>query len=263
MESSVKYIHDEQAHNLQDPRIILPVIIDILKPNSVIDIGCGIGTFLRICKEHGIDDIMGIDGPWVDKSLLSKNIPLSCFCEENLELGFHISKKYDLAICLEVVEHLKEEAADIIVESLINASDQILFSAAIPGQMGQNHLNEQWIGYWSNKFQKYGYQTYDVLRPVFWEHPELARWYKQNIFLISKLDYKDRLVKFKKLWTNDILNYVHPEYYAQRVNSIHLLQTTNASLKAELSGINNGEKSFVFYLKLTIKYLLHKLKFLK
>ena len=138
------YIHDEQAHNLTDPSIIVPVIVNVLNPKSVVDVGCGIGTFLNVFKQNGVNDILGLDGPWVDKNLLANHISLEDFKEVDLEKGFEIDKKFDLALCLEVLEHIQDHFSSNIVKSLTLASDYIVFSASIPGQMGQNHVNEQW-----------------------------------------------------------------------------------------------------------------------
>ena len=69
-----KYKHEEEIHNLKDPNIIVPEIIELLNPKSVVDIGCGLGTFLNVFKRLGVNDILGIDGPWINKDLLGKYI---------------------------------------------------------------------------------------------------------------------------------------------------------------------------------------------
>lgn len=82
--TDVKYFHDEEHHNLISPRVIVPQLVKIINPKSVIDVGCGIGTFLKVFKENGIDDIYGLDGKWTDKNLLSKYIDLSFYKEVDL-----------------------------------------------------------------------------------------------------------------------------------------------------------------------------------
>jgi 2-polyprenyl-3-methyl-5-hydroxy-6-metoxy-1,4-benzoquinol methylase len=92
---TVRYIHEEVVHNLDDPNIIVPVLLDVLKPKSVVDVCCGIGTFLHVFKELGLTDILGLDGKWVDKDKLSKNIDIEAFKEIDIEKGITINKKFD------------------------------------------------------------------------------------------------------------------------------------------------------------------------
>jgi SAM-dependent methyltransferase len=256
----LKYIHDEHTHKLSDPEIIVPVIMDLCKPESVIDVGCGLGTFLKVFAKYGVIDYLGIDGPWVNKSLLKKNISLDHFIESDLENEIEISRKFDLAVCLEVVEHLAENASDNIVKNLTQLSDCILFSASIPGQMGQNHLNEQWPEYWQQKFAIYNYEMLDVLRPIFWNNKNLARWYKQNMFLVIKNGKSESLKALKHFSDNLILSFVHPEYYSLRVNEVIDQINYQNQLTSELATIKSGKASVGFYLKLMIKKLLRTFK---
>jgi hypothetical protein len=87
-------------------------------------------------------------------------IPKECFAEVELDKGISVDRKYDLAISVEVAEHLPPNAADIFIESIVKASDIVLFSAAIPFQGGTNHINEQWPEYWNKLFNKNGYYRF-------------------------------------------------------------------------------------------------------
>ncbi len=66
----IKYVHLIKDHNLEAPREIVPYLVNIFHPQSVVDVGCGLGTFLNIFLENGVHDLMGIDGSWVNKSKL-------------------------------------------------------------------------------------------------------------------------------------------------------------------------------------------------
>lgn len=206
-----KYIHLENVHNLKSASIIVPEILKILSIQSVLDVGCGIGTWLHVFKKNGINDIKGIDGHYVDKKLLYKYLSPENFEAINLEKPFNLKKKYDLVISLEVAEHLEEFSADSFVESICLHSDTIIFSAAIPGQGGQNHLNEQWPNYWAKKFSKHSYVFLDLIRPLIWDNPWVDYWYKQNIFLVVKTDNE-----LAKNYLSSSLGLVHPELLKQK-----------------------------------------------
>jgi 2-polyprenyl-3-methyl-5-hydroxy-6-metoxy-1,4-benzoquinol methylase len=184
------YIHSEKIHNTLAPNLILPIVFDIIKPTSVLDVGCGIGTWLSVCKDLGVVDVLGVDGDHVNRNLIKKYILDYEFMPYDLNLSFDLSRKYDLAICLEVLEHLPESSAVNIVNSLVAHSDVILFSAAIPGQGGQNHLNEQWPSYWIDLFSRHDFVFIDKVRPLIWNNKTIEFWYRQNIRIILWLRTK-------------------------------------------------------------------------
>jgi SAM-dependent methyltransferase len=185
-----KYIHDEAGHNMVNPNIVTPIVLSMLPPvNSVVDFGCGIGTWLKAFKNCGAGEILGLNGEWCERELLFKYIDENEFQCIDLERPVHLNKTYDLVISLEVAEHLSEQAADTFVQSLVDAGKMILFSAAIPGQGGFNHVNEQWPSYWENKFQQHGYICYDVIREKIKNDSRIDGWYKQNMFFVIHRDY--------------------------------------------------------------------------
>lgn len=246
--------HSENIYNLKSPKIIVPIIVDALNPKSVVDVGCGIGTFLHEFRNSGIQDVLGIDGPWVNRSKLEKYIDPELFLEVDLEKGFNLNKSFDLALCLEVAEHLSESSADTLVNTLVSLSDIILFSAAIPGQGGQNHLNEQWPEYWINKFKKKDYTFHDVLRPIFWNHSELYWWYRQNMFLVVRNSNENKINNFKKYYDSKINCYVHPESFVEKVDEID-------RNKNKINKIISGRDSIKLYIKMISRAIIWKIKF--
>jgi SAM-dependent methyltransferase len=181
---NVPYIHEEAVHNNVAATEVLPIVFDIFKPASIIDVGCGLGTWIQVAKTLGVNEVTGVDGAYVNRSLLK--ITADEFVEKDLKETFNLNRKYDMAICLEVAEHLPESSADNLINSLTTHADVVIFSAALPGQMGQNHLNEQWPQYWQKLFEKYGFEMIDALRPKIWDNDKVEMWYKQNMFLVVK-----------------------------------------------------------------------------
>ncbi|MFM6371825.1 MAG: class I SAM-dependent methyltransferase, partial [Dolichospermum sp.] len=121
--------HYNQDHDVSSAREIIPYLLDILKttPTNVVDVGCGLAQWLRVLKEYGVTEVLGIDGSHVPYDRL--NIPIEQFKTidlRNLSYDF-IGKKFDLLLCLEVAEHLEEKYAHQFIKTLTKLSDVILF----------------------------------------------------------------------------------------------------------------------------------------
>lgn len=198
---------------------IVPLVNELLRPTSVIDIGCGTGTWLKIWKDNGVKKIKGIDGKWVDKTLLS--ISQSDFIAHDLSKPLNLEEKYDLVTSLEVAEHIPEENANIFVQNLINHGDIILFSAAIPFQGGTNHYNEQWPEYWIKIFSKYDFIHLDPIRRKVWNDDNVKIHYRQNVFLFIRsnvLHKNSDLMEERKYALSAPISQVHPLQYEAVAN---------------------------------------------
>jgi SAM-dependent methyltransferase len=181
-----KFFQDQSRGSYNSAKLILPIIFDLVSPKSIVDVGCGVGTWLAACRELGVMDIAGIDGEYVDRRRL--RVPLEYFTPADLTRKIELPRKFDLAICLEVAEHLPISSAHTLVSSLASFSSSVLFSAAIPGQRGVNHINEQWPPYWEKLFADHGYQLVDCIRWRVWDQKEVEFWYAQNCFLFVQRD---------------------------------------------------------------------------
>ncbi len=153
-------------------------------PSSIVDFGCGTGTWLAAAKQINRDiEVVGVDGDYVDRNMLMIN--KKEFLPRDLTRELDLKRKFDLAMSLEVAEHLDEKYADVFVDTLCRHSDIILFSAAHLGQGGDGHINEQPIEYWINKFEKRDYVWNDI-REIFKNNYDIEPWYKDNISLFIK-----------------------------------------------------------------------------
>lgn len=181
---------------------VVPLIVELLSPESVVDVGCGIGTWLLEFQKCGVEKILGIDGSYVNRDQLL--IPQSNFIPYDLTtpllLPPNTAGTYDLAVSLEVAEHLPESSAEIFVKSLVSLAPTILFSAAIPYQGGTHHINEQWPNYWATHFLAHGYVAVDWIRPQIINKPGIAYYYAQNSLLFIQ---ETRLASWP-----DLQNYV-------------------------------------------------------
>ncbi len=198
----------------QSAKEIVPLILELIQPQQVIDIGCGVGTWLSVFHEYGIKDILGVDGDYVDLNMLQ--IPKEKFLSFDLAKPFLIDRKFDLVMSLEVAEHIASEYTEIFIDSLVNLGSVILFSAAIPQQGGANHVNEQWAEYWVTHFQERGYVVIDCIRRKVWKNDKVEPWYAQNMLIFVD---QNALSKYPLLESEfsitDIsqLSVVHPRHY--------------------------------------------------
>lgn len=212
---------NRHANTVHSAHTILSIVLSrIPAVHSAVDLGCGVGTWLAVLQDKGVREIQGMDGSWVDQELLE--IPRTSFKQVDLGTAdLALPRRYDLAMSLEVAEHLPAERARDFVRSLTALSDYVLFSAAVPFQGGINHVNEQWQHYWADLFADLGYLVHDFIRPQIWTDSAIPYWYRQNIFLYA-------LQRLQPAGAADIatnapstlpLDVVHPELYLSKARA--------------------------------------------
>jgi hypothetical protein len=170
--------------------VSVPLVLEAVEPESVVDVGCGLGHWLAVVKEHGVEDVRGYDGPWVDRSHLLIAPPEFAVADLNRPLS--VERRFDLALCLEVAQILGPERAESLVDALVALSDVVVFSAAVPGQGGILHENEQWPFYWAELFAAHGYAASDPFRFKLWERDEVRWWFRQNMVCYCTLEALER-----------------------------------------------------------------------
>jgi SAM-dependent methyltransferase len=183
------FFDQQSAGSLASARLVLAALFRIVPPaRSVADVGCGVAPWLRVARELGAERGLGIDGDYVDRGRLLVEPALFRHCDlENGSLAeVAAGEHFDLAICMEVAEHLSDARAAGFVRELCGLSELVLFSAAIPEQGGTHHINEQWPGYWSALFRQEGFLCFDLLRPRLWNEAGCEWWYLQNVLIFAK-----------------------------------------------------------------------------
>ena len=191
---------------------ILSALPPTLPRRSVADIGCGTGTWLAAALADGATSAFGIEGNWVTPDQLDD--ARIVFAPRDLEQRL-TGPRVDLAMSLEVAEHLTPDRAESFVADLVALAPAVLFSAAIPGQGGVNHLNEQWQSYWAAHFASHGYLAFDLVRPSIWTDEAIPAWYKQNVVLYLDADTASTLALTPT--PPALLDRVHPLFW-ERAN---------------------------------------------
>lgn len=218
--------------SMKSAREIVKIVKEILDPKSVVDVGCGIGTWLRVWLDSGVEDVAGIDGDYVRSEQLL--IPAERFVAMNLSsvaelasglkpiglrAGTAQAGRFDLVESLEVAEHLPREAADAFVSFLCSLAPVVLFSAAPPHQWGTKHINEQWPEYWAKLFSKRGYVPIDAIRDRVWNHPDVEVWYRQNTLIFARAESMGTIEGLRNLPVvppQGPLSRIHPEMWMGR-----------------------------------------------
>ena len=218
-----------ESQALESAREVLPFLFDLLKPKSVVDVGCGTGEWLTVCQELGARDILGID--FHSGDLLK--IPAASYTQKQLTDPFSLPRTYDLAMSLEVGEHLPRESAEGFVQSLTKLSAAVLFSAAIPSQGGTGHMNEQWPEYWAALFEKFDFVAVDCVRPRFWNNNKVTCYYAQNCVL-----YVRRGIVLEQMPSFSLCRFVHPGLFEDQATELRQLRPlfTSRGLVKRLPG---------------------------
>ncbi|MCV7174922.1 methyltransferase domain-containing protein [Mycolicibacterium sphagni] len=177
--------YDRQADgSTSSAAAVIPTLIDMFTPVSVLDVGCGVGTWVAEWIRRGVG-AYGVDGAYAQPIL---RIPSEIFTDHDLTQPLDLQQRYSLVTCMEVAEHVPHDAAPVLVESLCRHADVILFSAAVPDQGGTGHINERWPSYWAPLFAAHGYRPYDVVRKQFWWDQRVEWWYRQNMIVFATDD---------------------------------------------------------------------------
>lgn len=206
---------DQSPGSTQSAEIVLPLVTRLLAPASVVDVGCGVGTWLKVAQELGISDVIGIDGAYARNAGLK--IDDSCFVAADLASTVpDLGRRFDLAMSLEVAEHLPPQRSDGFVADLCSLADVVLFSAGVPTQLGTDHINLQPQSAWARRFNDRGYRTFDVVRPHVWSNDGVEVFYRQNAMLHVNTERADLIATAEQASAAlpMLIDVIHPQLVA-------------------------------------------------
>lgn len=233
----------DRSKSQQSADIVVPLLTTFFHPRSVIDLGCGTGEWLKSFKQEGCR-ILGIDGEYVQKDNIKLEIEGEEFIARDLSVPFFGKQpvkgkeRFDLAVSLEVAEHLPPERAESFVYDLTCMSDVVLFSAAVPGQPGTNHINCRFQDYWESLFLSCHYKAADFLRPMIWNDHRINVIYRNNMLLYynaKKKNIEEMVHDFPAL-SLPSMNAVHPELYSIILSGYLSVIKSAEELNSELMG---------------------------
>ena len=160
-------------------RAVMPRVIGLTGARSVVDVGCGTGAWSRACRDLGVPQVVSVDGVRQP----DQPVPGTELVERDLAEPLELGRSFGLALCVDVAEHLPPERAAGLVADLTGLAPVVLFAAAIPGQTGDEHANEQWSEHWVALFDAEGWTCRDAIRPWVRANADVAWWLRQSLFL--------------------------------------------------------------------------------
>ena len=203
------FFTEQAPGSLRSARIVVTHVIELIHPRSVVDVGCGTGAWAEDFREFGVSDVMGVDGSYLARERLL--FPAHLFVAADLTKRVPIERHFDLAVCLEVAEHLPPSQSTVLVAELARLATAVLFSAAIPNQGGTGHINERWQDEWAAMFANEGLEAVDAIRPRIWSDAAVEFWYAQNMLLYLRKDQVANVARPEVDWPRRV---VHPSLYA-------------------------------------------------
>jgi SAM-dependent methyltransferase len=176
-----RFFEDQREESSSSAAVVVPLLHELLRPRSVLDVGCGTGPWVRAWMQLGVPDAIGVDGPYVSPEQLL--IPAANYLAGDLTKPLDLNRRFDLVSCLEVAEHLDAAHTTTLLDSLTRHGDVVLFSAAVPGQPGTHHVNCAWQSHWVKLFEAKGWHVLDIVRSMLWNDGRVGSCYRQNLLL--------------------------------------------------------------------------------
>jgi cyclopropane fatty-acyl-phospholipid synthase-like methyltransferase len=188
-------IYDERYYNfvdegaLRNSNSMAESLVRNFKFKSLLDVGCGGGAFLMNLRLFGVR-VSGLE--YSDDGLrrcFNRKLDVIKFDLEDCSKSFTTSMSFDVVTSFEVAEHIPECMADRFVDVLVGNGSLIIMSAAVPGQGGLDHVNEQPHDYWIAKFNKRGFNynisLTDKIRAE-WAGFGVDKWYSSNVMIFER-----------------------------------------------------------------------------
>jgi SAM-dependent methyltransferase len=205
------YYDELREGSRRSAAVVVPLVLQAInsKPRTVVDVGCGEGWWGEEFALAGAERVVGLEGDMTVRAPHVEGVVADLASAQFSSVG-----RFDLAVSLEVAEHLPPESAEPFVENLCALAPVSLFSAAIPGQGGLGHVNERWPSYWAELFAQHGRRVTGLLRWTVWEDERVEPWYRQNLLLA----FDPQVVTARPEWESDMppRPVVHPAIFDLR-----------------------------------------------
>lgn len=164
-------------------RVIVPYLMQLFGPTSVIDVGCGSGHWLDAFGALGVERLVGLDIGMVPEG--EPSVRNGWLQKADISMPFAMEERFALALSLEALQYLPPEREEGFIRDLAALAPVVVFSTAIPMQQwpAPGDSIERWQGHWPPLFSDHGFRVCDVVRQTFWDDSRVGWWYRQNVLV--------------------------------------------------------------------------------
>ncbi len=151
-------------------------IVKQIGPKKVLDAGCAKGFLVEALRDRGVE-AYGIDLSEYAISEVRRDIRRNCRVASLVD---PIAERFDLIVCIEVLEHIPEEIAPRVIANLCRSTDDILFSSTPDDFAEVTHVNVRPRSYWNALFAEQGFDLdveFDASRIA----PHAMRFVKRSV----------------------------------------------------------------------------------
>jgi SAM-dependent methyltransferase len=163
---------------------------DRYKINSVIDIGCGVGSYLEGHVRSGVTKVRGLEYNYKSAVGYFPDILKPHISYADATKPLDINDKFDCAWSVEVAEHIMPSGTEQFIDNLTSLTENyILLTAAPPGQSGTGHIKLREKQFWIDAIKAKGFDYLeDEVKVLQEEWKKLgAEWYiTKNVMLFKK-----------------------------------------------------------------------------
>lgn len=145
--------YERNEHWLRFFHGIADQIVRSLNPRRVLDAGCAKGFLVEALWERGVE-AWGIDIS--EYAIGEVRMDMRPYCRQ-ASLTEPIEGRFDLAVCIEVLEHIPAAESRLVIENLTNAADTILFSSTSTDFNEPTHVNVRPTIVWLREFAEAGF----------------------------------------------------------------------------------------------------------
>jgi SAM-dependent methyltransferase len=158
-----------------------PALVEFCRGLSVVDFGCGLGTYVAAMRLAGID-ARGYDGNPHTAELTGGSCGVLDLTERHW-----LGRAFDVVVCLEVLEHIPGAMESLALDNLDRHCGRwLVLSWAAPDQGGHGHVNERPADYVAEAMLGRGFEREkkhrDRLRAA-----AFRGWHRRNLTVWRRL----------------------------------------------------------------------------
>jgi len=133
-------------------------IFNTFSPDSILDLGCGVGSYIEGALLAGCKKVLGIELNFDNAKEYFTDLICPYIISGDVTINLKLQCKFDCVISFEVGEHIEPDGTQGFINNLTSYTNKyIIFTAASPGQRGTGHINLLDKNIWIESVVKKGF----------------------------------------------------------------------------------------------------------